>query len=323
MSLNIGNLRLDYPVFLAPMAGVTDFPFRKTLKRISSNLSFSEMIASKELLSKSKKSMYRLGNNDLHGISAVQIAGYDPYIMSEASKLIEQKGASIIDINMGCPAKKVTGHYSGSALMKDLDLAKNIIDSTVKSVNIPVTLKMRLGWDENSRNSPELAKIAEDLGIQLITVHGRTRSQFYKGNADWNFISKIKNKVNIPIIANGDITDLDTAKRAFRLSKADGIMIGRGAIGRPWFLSQLSKYFSYGKNILEPNNSYKYDIVRGHYEEILSYYGKERGVKNARKHLIGYINSCGINKFNKDQVDSLKRVNDSSLVLKLIKQFFI
>jgi tRNA-dihydrouridine synthase B len=216
---------------------------------------------------------------------AVQLAGCEPHVMAQAARLNEERGANIIDINMGCPVKKVVNGHAGSALMKNEKLASEILEATVKAVSIPVTLKMRTGWDLNNRNAPALAKIAENCGIQMITVHGRTRNQLYNGKADWDFIKQIKDVVSIPVIANGDVTTLDDAKNILLQSQADGVMIGRGSYGRPWFLNQVDHFLKTGERLDEPHPLM---IVEEHMEDILSHYGIERGVKIARKHLSWY-----------------------------------
>ena len=239
----IGNLKLKNSLFLAPMSGVSDYPYREIVKKFKPGLVFSEMIASRALIEKNLKTlkMIKKDSNDLY---AIQIAGCDPKVMGEAAKMCEYFGADIIDINMGCPVKKVVNGYAGSALMKDELLAFSIIESVVNSVDIPVTLKMRKGWDEKSLNAPKLAKMAESAGIKLITIHGRTRCQMFRGKSDWKFIKNVKKAVKIPVIVNGDITNMLELKSALSLSCADGVMIGRGSYGRPWIFKEMSESFS-------------------------------------------------------------------------------
>jgi tRNA-dihydrouridine synthase B len=220
--------------------------------------------------------------------ACVQLAGCEPKVIADSAKMNEDMGAKIIDLNFGCPAKKVVGGYSGSALMKDEKLAAEILYSTVKAVKIPVTLKMRTGWDDNTKNAPVIAKIAEDAGIKMVTVHGRTRCQFYTGKADWGFISKVKNSVKIPVVANGDIVCFNSAKEALQKSGADGIMVGRGAYGKPWLISQIAHFLKTGEKLPDPPLKEQLVIVLNHYDDMINYYGADAGVKLARKHLGWY-----------------------------------
>ncbi len=301
------------------MSGVTDLPFRRLVRSFGVGLVVSEMIASRAMIIQTKQSMRKCAF-DKEDIAVVQLAGCDPQIVSEAAKMNEDMGANIIDLNFGCPVKKVVGGNAGSALMKDEKLAAQILEAAVKAVKIPVTLKMRMGWDHNNLNAPKLAKIAEDLGIKMITIHGRTRCQLYNGKADWEFISQVKDAVKIPIIANGDIKTLEDAKKALQLSKADGIMIGRGCYGKPWLIRQMLDYFNKGEFTAEPSNQEKFTIIKQHYSEIIDHYGEEVGIRMARKHLGWYSSGLYNSTDFRARVNQLKKAED---VLAELEEFFM
>ena len=286
--IQVGPVRIDSPVILAPMTGVTDLPFRRAVKRYGAGLTVSEMIASQAMIRETRQSLQKSLWDQSEQPVSLQLAGCEPKVMAEAARLNEQRGAAIIDITMGCPVKKVVNGEAGSALMRDLPLAAAIVEATVEAVNVPVTLKMRMGWDHSSLNAPELARIAESAGVKMITVHGRTRCQMYKGDADWRFVRKVKDAVSIPVIVNGDICSVEDARSALRQSGADGVMIGRGAYGRPWLLAQAMAELTKDGAWSEPSLDEQLEVMLGQYDEMLSLYGRHTGVNLARKHIGWY-----------------------------------
>jgi tRNA-dihydrouridine synthase B len=317
--IDIGPVRIGAPVILAPMTGVTDLPFRRVVKRYGAGLTVSEMIASEAMIRETRQSLQKsLWDESEHPVS-LQLAGCEPRVMAEAARLNEQRGAAIIDINMGCPVRKVVNGWAGSALMRDVGTAAAIVEATVKAVNVPVTLKMRMGWDRSSLNAPELAWIAEDLGVSMITVHGRTRCQMYKGEADWTFVRSVKEAVSIPVIVNGDICSIADSREALRQSGADGVMIGRGCYGRPWLLAQVTADLVHGANIPDPSLDEQLETMLGQYEEMLTLYGRQTGVNLARKHIGWYTRGLpGSAEFR----NTVNREDNPAMVTAMLRDFY-
>ena len=317
--IHVGPLTIDAPVILAPMTGVTDLPFRKAVKRHGAGLTVSEMIASQAMIRETRQSLQKAAWDPVEEPVSMQLAGCTPVEMAEAAKLNEQLGAAIIDINMGCPVKKVVNGDAGSALMRDLKLAASIIDATVKAVRAPVTLKMRMGWCHDSLNAPQLAKIAEDLGVKMITVHGRTRNQMYKGSADWRFVRTVKEATRLPVIVNGDICSREDAREALAQSGADGVMIGRGAYGKPWLLGQVMADLAGGGTRPDPSMDEQLAIILTQYDEMQSLYGRVTGVNLARKHLGWYTKGLtGSAEFR----NKVNQVDDPGQVIAMLREFY-
>jgi len=286
--IEIGPYHIARPCLLAPMSGVSDLPFRRLAHRFGAGLVVSEMVASRELATDHPDVLLRATGDGLDPF-VVQLVGHDPRWMAEGARIAADRGAAIIDINMGCPAREVTGKLSGSALMREPDRALTIVEAVVGSVDVPVTLKIRLGWDNASRNAPALGRAAEAAGIRLLTVHGRTRNQFFKGTADWGAVREVKAAVSIPVIVNGDISSLEDARDALAQSGADGVMIGRGAYGAPWLPGVVGTALTGQAHQTPPRGGALRDIVLEHFEAMLAHYGTALGLRNARKHLAWYL----------------------------------
>ncbi len=318
---SIGNIEIRNPVFLAPMSGITDVPFRNLAWKFGAGMVVSEMVASEALVA-GQVEMRRKTQTSNSPVHVVQLSGRQEYWMGEGVRVAEDAGADIIDINMGCPSKRVTTGYSGSALMRDLGLAMRLVEATVKAATVPVTLKMRLGWDHTNINAPELAQRAVDAGVKMITVHGRTRCQFYKGSADWSLVKRVRDVIDVPLVVNGDIHNVSDAQSALQKSGADAVMVGRAAYGAPWLPGMISAQLDGVHHFKEPQGAELLDIVLEHYDAILSFYDTRAGIRQARKHIGWYFDRLDQASFAPELRKRALTSEDPAEVIQTIKTVF-
>ena len=318
--IDLGGVRIEVPVIVAPMSGVTDLPFRRLARRLGAGLVVSEMIASQAMIHENASTLRMAEVTQDGGPNAVQLAGCEPAAMAQAARMAVELGANLIDINFGCPVKKVAvGQMAGSALMRDEALAGILLEAVVRAVDVPVTLKMRMGWDHQSLNAPALARIAQESGIRMVTVHGRTRQQFYTGTADWSFVSQVKQATRLPVVVNGDITSVSAAEQALAQSGADGVMIGRGCYGRPWFPAQVAAALMGRACIPDPDLATECSIVLEHYGAMLEHFGRQAGLRIARKHVSWY--SAGLPDSAGFRA-AFNRIDDADAAMATISEFY-
>lgn len=315
--MKIGKVLINNPVIVAPMAGVTDYPYRQILREMGCELVYTEMVSSKGLIYGSEKTVNLVEFDRKGGKIAVQLFGEEPEIMAKAAKMVETRfKPDIVDINMGCPTPKIIKNGSGSALMKEPDLAGDIIEAVVNAVDVPVTVKIRKGWDKDNINAVQIAKIAEEKGASALAIHGRTREDFYRGNADWGIIKKVKENIKIPVIGNGDIFEPEDAKSMIELTDCDGVMVARGIQGNPWLIKRITFYLKNGTLLPEPDYKEKIEMALYHLYKSISYYGEKIGIPKMRKHIAWYIKGMPYSTTIKEKVNKLNKYKEIENILK-------